>query len=61
MTSEVEVSFVAEGPRRTRLELEHRHIERHGSGWEDVREGIAGDQGWPLYLHRYAALFTEGS
>jgi uncharacterized protein YndB with AHSA1/START domain len=58
--SEVEVRFVAESPDRTRVELEHRHLDRHGPGWEAVRDGIADDAGWPLYLDRYAALFTEG-
>ena len=60
-TSEVEVRFTAEGPDRTRVEFEHRNIDRHGPGWEAVRDGIATDQGWPLYLDRYAALITEGS
>jgi uncharacterized protein YndB with AHSA1/START domain len=60
-SSEVEVVFVAVTPQRTRVELEHRHLDRHGPGWEAVRDGVAHDQGWPLYLDRYAALFTAGS
>ncbi len=57
-TSEVEVRFVAEGPERTRVELEHRNLDRHGPGWEAVAGGVGHDEGWPLYLARYAALFT---
>jgi uncharacterized protein YndB with AHSA1/START domain len=61
LTSEVEVRFVADTPTRTLVELEHRHLDRHGTGWEAVSEGIEGDQGWPLYLARYAALFGSRS
>jgi len=57
-TSEVEVRFIAESSQRTRVELEHRNIERHGDGWEGVRAGVGGDDGWPLYLRRYADLFA---
>ena len=53
-TSEVEVRFVAEAPDRTRVELEHRNLDRHGEGWEQEREGVGGEQGWPLYLDRFA-------
>jgi uncharacterized protein YndB with AHSA1/START domain len=53
-TSEVEVRFIAEAAERTRVELEHRNLDRHGDGWEGVREGVGGDGGWPLYLNRFA-------
>jgi uncharacterized protein YndB with AHSA1/START domain len=60
-TSEVEVRFVAESAERTRVELEHRNLERHGAGWEGEREAIGGEGGWPLYLQRFGALIAEGS
>ena len=58
-TSEVEVRFVAEAPERTRVELEHRNLERHGEGWERLREGVDGEGGWPLYLQRFTGLLTK--
>jgi uncharacterized protein YndB with AHSA1/START domain len=57
-TSEVEVRFVPEGPDRTRVELQHRHLVRHGPGWQSLAEGVE-DQGWPLYLARCAALLGQ--
>jgi uncharacterized protein YndB with AHSA1/START domain len=58
-TSEVQVRFVAEGDDRTRVELEHRHLDRHGEGWESERDGVGGEGGWPLYLQRFADLLKD--
>ncbi|UMB70638.1 SRPBCC family protein [Mycobacterium paraterrae] len=58
-TSEVEVRFIAESDTRTRVDLEHRHLDRHGSGWPAVADGIGGDAGWPLYLRRFGELATK--
>ena len=57
-TSEVEVRFIAESADRTRVELEHRNLDRHGDGWEAVREGVDSDAGWPLYLRGFADVLT---
>jgi uncharacterized protein YndB with AHSA1/START domain len=55
-TSEVEVRFIAETPDRTRVELEHHNLDRHGDGWEGMRAGVDSNDGWPLYLARFAEL-----
>src|SRR5262245_14701128 len=52
--SELEVRFVAEAANRTRVELEHRYLERHGEGWHQLRESLSGDDGWPGCLRRFA-------
>jgi uncharacterized protein YndB with AHSA1/START domain len=57
-TSEVEVRFIAEGTDRTRVELEHRNLDRHMDGWQALREGVDSGDGWPLYLRRYAELLA---
>jgi uncharacterized protein YndB with AHSA1/START domain len=53
-TSEVEVRFVSEGPDRTRVELEHRNLERHGEGWEAMRDAVGSAGGWERGLVAFA-------
>jgi uncharacterized protein YndB with AHSA1/START domain len=61
-TSEVEVRFFAESAATTRVELEHRHLDRHGTGWQAVADGVDGAAGWPLYLRRYVDMaMTEAT
>lgn len=55
-TSEVEIRFIDESAQWTGVELKHRHLDRHGTGWRSVADGIGGDAGWVRYLHRYVDL-----
>ncbi len=58
-SSEVEVRFLADGPDRTRVQLEHRNLERHGEDWPGLRGALESEGGWPLYLQRLASLITR--
>ena len=55
VSGEIEVRFVAESPSRTRIDLEHRNLDRHGDGWESVRAAVGSDGGWPESLQSFAA------
>jgi len=52
-TSEVEITFTDEGD-HTRVQLEHRNIEKHGDGWEKMGEAVGSPGGWPGGLQRFA-------
>ena len=52
----VEVRFIAEDIGATRIELEHRHLERFGDRAEAMRERVGGDNGWTRIL----ASFVDG-
>ncbi len=45
-TSEVEIVFTEITPERTRVVLTHRHLDRHGEGWEGMRDAVG--RGWRL-------------
>ena len=54
-TSEVEVRFAEQGPERTLVELEHRHLDRHGDGWEGMRDAVGSPGGWRKGIEAFAA------
>jgi uncharacterized protein YndB with AHSA1/START domain len=53
-SSEVEVRFVGLGDGTTRVDLEHRHFERHGAGAAAMRAGVGAPNGWGGLLKLYA-------
>ena len=52
-TSEIEVRFEAESAARTRVTLDHRHLERHGEGWQAMRDAVGSPDGWQRGLQRF--------
>ncbi len=58
-TSEIEVRFTPEGAERTLIELEHRHLERHGEGWEGMRDSVGSPGGWHGGLELFAGRLAR--
>ncbi|MEV0155369.1 SRPBCC family protein [Micromonospora sp. NPDC050686] len=54
--SEVEVIFEPDGDGRTRVEVEHRHFDRHGEAAEGYRQALTA--GWAELLSRYLDTLT---
>jgi uncharacterized protein YndB with AHSA1/START domain len=54
-SSEIDVRFTADGPGRTRVELEHRGLERHGADADAIREAISSEGGWTGLLAAFKA------
>jgi uncharacterized protein YndB with AHSA1/START domain len=59
-TSEVEIRFTPESADRTRVAIEHRHIDRHGDGWESLRDSVDSDGGWGGCLRRFEQRIAAG-
>ena len=51
--SEFEATFREQSDGQTRVELEHRYIERHGPGAAGIHRGVSGTGGWPGILENY--------
>jgi hypothetical protein len=55
LVTEVEVKFVPLADGRTRVELEHRNLERFGDAAEKVRGQVGADTGWGAILKSFGA------
>lgn len=59
-SSEVEVRFTPQSDGTTRVDLEHRHFERHGAGGASMRKSVDAPNGWPGLLQLYIARVESG-
>lgn len=57
--TEVELRFTSEGARATRVDLEHRHLERYGELAEKVREQVGAPAGWSAILEEFARAAAQ--
>jgi uncharacterized protein YndB with AHSA1/START domain len=57
--TEIEVRFVAEGPKKTRVELEHRAFERLGEAAATVRDAVDSPDGWSGLLAQYVEVAAK--
>ena len=58
-SSEVEVRFTPEPGGRTRVDLEHRYLERHGLDADAIKNAIDSPEGWGLLLELYRAAAEQ--
>jgi hypothetical protein len=54
LTTEVELLFTPVAERETRVDLEHRNLERFGDKAEQVRSQVGAPNGWTKVLDEYA-------
>jgi uncharacterized protein YndB with AHSA1/START domain len=59
-STEVEVRFTSEGPKRTRVELEHRDLERFGAQQEEIRKAFESGGGWTGILAEFQKAAAQG-
>jgi uncharacterized protein YndB with AHSA1/START domain len=59
--SEIEVRFVRVGPHTTTVELEHRNLDRHGEGWESMRDTFGSADGWGGTLRQFAERVAQAT
>lgn len=56
LISEIEVNFIAEGPTRTRIKMEHRDLDKLQGGVKVIEEM---DNGWGYIMGRYQNLVNQ--
>lgn len=61
MHTEVEVRFIAENANRTRVELEHRNMDRFGELRASTQAALESERGWGGILETYARVAARAA
>jgi uncharacterized protein YndB with AHSA1/START domain len=56
LNTEIEIRFVADGKDRTRVELEHRHLDRFGARRDEMRRVFDQEGDWGKLLGKFARV-----
>ncbi len=59
LKTEIEVRFIAEGNGSTRVELEHRKLDRYGARRDEMRRIFETEGDWGRLLAMFAARAAE--
>ena len=54
LNTEIEVRFIPQGDDATRVELEHRHLDRYGARRDEMRRIFETDGDWGRLLESFA-------
>jgi uncharacterized protein YndB with AHSA1/START domain len=60
LQTEIEVRFIADGSNGTRVELEHRHLDRYGARRDEMRRIYDTEGDWGKLLEMFARVAAEG-
>ena len=60
LNTEIEVRFIAVGDAETRVELEHRHLDRYGARRDEMRRIFDTEGDWGKLLELFAGVATSG-
>ena len=60
LNTEIEIRFVAVGPRATRVELEHRRLDRYGARRDEMRRIFDTEGDWGRLLGMFAQAAATG-
>jgi hypothetical protein len=61
LKTEIEVRFIPEGKDRTRVELEHRRLDRHGARRDEMRHTFDSSGDWGRILQMFAGLLPPSA